>query len=101
RDPRSGRPTRLTISDPQYLSQPLIDGKLYYSIPNGAMDASPCSPIDEAITGQPVLALAVELMLRITDGGMRQAGVERADLGRGGAGAVHRAAGPGRANTAA
>lgn len=37
----------IMISDPQYLSQPFIYSKLYYYIPHGSMDASPCTPFDE------------------------------------------------------
>jgi hypothetical protein len=37
----------IMISDPQYLSQPLIYSKLYYSIPHGSMDGSPCTAFDE------------------------------------------------------
>jgi hypothetical protein len=37
----------IMISDPQYLSQPFVYTRLYYLIPNGSMDASPCTPFDE------------------------------------------------------
>ena len=37
----------MMISDPAYISQPFIYSKLYYSIPQGAMDPYPCTPYNQ------------------------------------------------------
>ena len=37
----------MIISDPQYLSRPVIESKNYYRLPQGFMEAYPCRPNDE------------------------------------------------------
>jgi len=37
----------MMISDPQYLSRPVVESKSYYRLPQGFMQAYPCRPSDE------------------------------------------------------
>ncbi len=47
----------MMITDPQYLSEPLVKSTEYFHAPNGSMDPFPCTPVNEIPQAEGVVAM--------------------------------------------